>query len=102
MERSGRRASTGARRCMNRADDLPVLDEEQHSEIAIDLLALPLAARGGPRTRRAEERHLCLPCDGSGSVEVFPALECEERLLGQVVERARHLGAVEIPERPQA
>src|SRR6202795_698579 len=87
---------------MNRTDDLPVLDEEQHSEIAIDLLALPLAVRGRLRARRAEESPLRLACDGSGSVEFFPALKREERLLGQVVERARHLGAVEISERPQA
>ena len=41
------------------------------------------------------------PVTVDGSTQVVPALECEERLLGEVVDRPRDGRAVEVPEPPE-
>ena len=47
----------------------------------------------------AEQRELRLTGEGSRAVEILPALEREQGLVGEVVVRGAHVGAVEIPER---
>ena len=84
---------------MHDARDLAVLDHEENAEVAVDLDSTTRPTRRRPGTLRAEERQLRLTRDRTRPVEVLPALECEERLLGEVVGLVGDIAAVEVSER---
>ena len=78
---------------MHRAPHLAVLDHQQDAEVAVDLDSAARTAGAGLRSSGVEERELRLARQRARAVEVLPALERQQRLIGEVVVGRAHVRA---------